>query len=97
MAHDSPVGRVTDAFLSNGRSFAVRQTHWLKIAPGAIAEHDAIRDDLGMAKQLGWIPPRPRAGKHPLPNIGAFSLQTTAATSFMSFIFSPLKHRLPTR
>jgi hypothetical protein len=21
--------------------------------------HDAVRDDLGMAKQLGWIPPTP--------------------------------------
>ncbi|MEO5719396.1 MAG: ester cyclase [Chthoniobacterales bacterium] len=59
VVHDSPDGRVTDAFPSNGRSFAVRQTHWFKIAQGAIAEHDAVRDDLGMAKQLGWIPPRP--------------------------------------
>ncbi len=59
VVHDSPDGRVTDAFPSNGRSFAVPQTHWFKIAHGAIAEHDAVRDDLGMAKQLGWIPPRP--------------------------------------
>jgi len=59
VVHDSPDGRVTDAFPSNGRSFAVRQTHWFKIADGAIAEHDAVRDDLSMAKQLGWIPPKP--------------------------------------
>jgi len=59
VVHDSPDGRVTDAFPSNGRSFAVRQTHWFRIAEGAIAEHDAVRDDLGMAKQLGWIPPKP--------------------------------------
>ena len=59
VVHDSPDGRVTDAFPSNGRRFAVSQTHWFKIRDGAIAEHDAVRDDLGMAKQLGWIPPRP--------------------------------------
>lgn len=59
VVHDSADGGVTDAFPSNGRSFAVAQTHWFRIANGAIAEHDAVRDDLGMAKQLGWIPPRP--------------------------------------
>ncbi len=59
VVHDSPDGRVTDAFPSNGRTFAVYQTHWFRIAAGAIAEHDAVRDDLGMARQLGWIPPRP--------------------------------------
>jgi len=59
VVHDAPDGRVTDAFPSKGRSFAVRQTHWFRIANGAIAEHDAVRDDLGMAKQLGWIPPTP--------------------------------------
>ena len=59
VVHDSPDGRVTDAFPSNGRSFSVRQTHWFKVRDGAISEHDAVRDDLGMAKQLGWIPPRP--------------------------------------
>lgn len=59
VVHDSPEGRVTDAFPSNGRSFAVYQTHWFKLTEGRVAEHDAVRDDLGMAKQLGWIPPRP--------------------------------------
>jgi predicted ester cyclase len=59
VVHDSPDGRVTDAFPSNGRAFAVPQTHWFRIAEGAIAEHDAVRDDLGMARQLGWIPPKP--------------------------------------
>lgn len=59
VVHDSPDGRVTNAFPSNGRSFSVRQTHWFKIRDGAVAEHDAVRDDLGMAKQLSWLPPRP--------------------------------------
>jgi predicted ester cyclase len=59
VVHDSPDGKVTDAFPSNGRSFAVPQTHWFRIADDAVAEHDAVRDDLGMAKQLGWLPPGP--------------------------------------
>lgn len=57
--HDSPDGEVTEVFPSNNRTFSVEQTHWYRIADGAVAEHDAVRDDLGMAKQLGWIPPRP--------------------------------------
>lgn len=59
VVHDSPAGEVTDAFPSNGQSFAVFQTHWFRVRDGAVAEHDAVRDDLGMAKQLGWIPPKP--------------------------------------
>ncbi len=59
VVHDSPTGKVTEAFPSNGRSFAVYQTHWFTVKDGRISEHDAVRDDLGMAKQLGWIPPKP--------------------------------------
>jgi predicted ester cyclase len=59
VVHDSPDGRVTDVFPSTGRTFSTVHTHWFRIARGAIAEHDAVRDDLGMARQLGWIPPRP--------------------------------------
>jgi len=57
--HESPDGAVTDVFPPTGRSFSARQVHWFRIADGAIAEHDAVRDDMGMAKQVGWIPPRP--------------------------------------
>jgi hypothetical protein len=32
---------------------------WFPSEDGRIAEHWANRDDLGMAKQLGWIPPTP--------------------------------------
>jgi len=59
VVHDSPDGSVTEVFPPTGRSFAARQVHWFRIADGAIAEHDAVRDDMGMAKQVGWIPPRP--------------------------------------
>ena len=59
VVHDSPDGSVTDVFPPTGHSFAARQVHWFRIADGAIAEHDAVRDDMGMAEQVGWIPPRP--------------------------------------
>ena len=59
VVHDSPDARVTEVFPSNGRSFAAKQTHWITVSGGAVLEHDAVRDDLAMAKQLGWIPPNP--------------------------------------
>jgi hypothetical protein len=57
--HDSPDARVTEVFPSTGRSFASKQTHWIRVQDGAVSEHDAVRDDLGMAKQLRWLPPNP--------------------------------------
>lgn len=59
VVHDAPDGSVTEVFPPTGRDFAVRQVHWFRIADGAVAEHDAVRDDLDMAKQAGWIPPTP--------------------------------------
>jgi ketosteroid isomerase-like protein len=59
VVHDSADGAVTEVFPPTGRAFATRQVHWFRIADAAIAEHDAVRDDLGMAKQIGWIPPTP--------------------------------------
>ena len=59
VVYDTPDARVTEVFPSNGRSFAAEQTHWITVSGGAVCEHDAVRDDLAMAKQLGWIPPTP--------------------------------------
>jgi steroid delta-isomerase-like uncharacterized protein len=59
LAYDDPAGRVTNAFPSNGRTLEVRQTHWFRMRDGKISEHDAIRDDLEMARQLNWLPPTP--------------------------------------
>ena len=59
LVYDDQSGKVTDAFPSKGRTLAVKQTHWFRIRDGKISEHDAVRDDLGMAKQLGWLPPTP--------------------------------------
>jgi hypothetical protein len=35
------------------------QTHWYRLAEGRIIGHAADRDDLGQARQLGWVPPGP--------------------------------------
>jgi predicted ester cyclase len=52
--------QVAEAFPPTGKSFAVTQTHWLRVQGGLLTEHWANRDDLGMAMQLGWAPPSPR-------------------------------------
>jgi predicted ester cyclase len=59
VVHDAPDGSVTQVFPPTGRPFATRQVHWFRVEGDAIAEHDAVRDDMGMAQQVGWIPPRP--------------------------------------
>ena len=51
--------RVGQVFPPTGRRFATTQTHWLRVADGQVIEHWANRDDLGMALQLGWVPPNP--------------------------------------
>jgi predicted ester cyclase len=39
-----------------GERFAVQQVHWFRVAEGKVAEHWAVRDDLGMMRQLGITP-----------------------------------------
>jgi predicted ester cyclase len=50
---------VDSVFPPTGKTFAITQSHWFRIEAGRIIEHWANRDDMGMAKQLGWIPPTP--------------------------------------
>ena len=52
-------GEVAQAFPPTGRTFAITQTHWFRMRDGQVVEHWANRDDLGMAAQLGWVPPTP--------------------------------------
>ena len=52
-------GEVAQAFPPTGRTFAITQTHWFRMKDGQVIEHWANRDDLGMATQLGWVPPSP--------------------------------------
>jgi predicted ester cyclase len=52
-------GRVDTAFPPTGKAFAATQSHWFRIEDGKVIEHWANRDDLGQARQLGWVPPTP--------------------------------------
>lgn len=52
-------GKLDAVFPPTGKPFAITQSHWFRMEDGKIAEHWANRDDLGMAKQLGWVPPTP--------------------------------------
>jgi predicted ester cyclase len=52
-------GTVDTVFPPTNKTFAVTQSHWFRIEDGQIIEHWANRDDIGMSKQLGWIPPTP--------------------------------------
>lgn len=52
-------GDVDRVWAPTGRTFAVRQSHWLRVVGGAVTAHWAVRDDLGQSLQLGWVPPTP--------------------------------------
>jgi predicted ester cyclase len=52
-------GDVDAVFPATGKAFRATQSHWFRLQDGVVREHWANRDDLGMAKQLGWIPPTP--------------------------------------
>ncbi|NIK55228.1 ester cyclase [Kribbella shirazensis] len=52
-------GAVDTVFPPTRKEFAVTQSHWFRIEDGQVVDHWANRDDLGQAKQLGWVPPTP--------------------------------------
>jgi len=55
----APDGSVERAFAPTGRTFEVAQAHFARMRDGQVVEHWAVRDDQGMALQLGWVPPSP--------------------------------------
>ncbi len=42
-----------------GKAFDVRQSHYWRLREGLIVEHEVVRDDLGLHRQLGLAPSRP--------------------------------------
>jgi predicted ester cyclase len=52
-------GSVDTVFPPTNKPFVMAQSHWFRFRDGRIVEHWAVRDDVGMARQVGWIPPRP--------------------------------------
>jgi predicted ester cyclase len=42
-------------FAGDGRSYTVKHVHIYRVADGKIREHWAVRDDLGMLRQLGAL------------------------------------------
>ena len=50
-------GEIDAAFPPTGKTFAMAQSHWFRVKDGKVIEHWATRDDLGQARQLGWLPP----------------------------------------
>jgi predicted ester cyclase len=55
----APDSSVERAFAPTGRTFEVAQAHFARMRDGQVVEHWAVRDDQGMALQLGWVPPSP--------------------------------------
>jgi predicted ester cyclase len=41
---------------ASGKRFRAQQIHMFRVADGQIAEHWACRDDVGMMRQLGFLP-----------------------------------------
>ena len=50
---------IDTVFPPTGRTFGMAQTHWFRMKDDKVVEHWAIRDEMGTAKQLGWLPPTP--------------------------------------
>ncbi len=59
MSFYTATGDIDTVFPPTGKAFAITQSHWFRCEDGKIIEHWANRDDLGQAKQLGWLPPSP--------------------------------------
>ena len=54
-------GHPAVVFPPTGRRFSVEQIHRHELRDGAVVGHLARRDDLGMLRQLGHLPPSPRS------------------------------------
>jgi len=48
-----------------GKHFETDHIQWLKFRDGKIVDHYATRDDIGMMRQLGLLPPAPPMPTNP--------------------------------
>ena len=39
-----------------GKRVSPQQSHWFRVVDGKVAEHWAVRDDLGTLRQVGALP-----------------------------------------
>jgi predicted ester cyclase len=49
------LGKLNGVIPPTGKKFAGRQSHWYRVEEGKLAEHWAVRDDLGAMLQLGIL------------------------------------------
>lgn len=54
--HTGPLQFARNPIPATGRAFATEHIHVLRIQGGKVAEHWAGRDDVGMLRQLGFLP-----------------------------------------
>ena len=52
-------GSAPQVFPPSGRHFSVEQSHLFTLDGSKTIKHTAVRDDLGMMRQWGYIPPSP--------------------------------------
>lgn len=68
-------GELDQVFPPTGREIDVEHVHVVTVRDGQIVRHEAVRDDLTMIRQLGFLPPRPST----MARIAAWRLSGKAA------------------
>jgi predicted ester cyclase len=60
LSEGTNLGRLNGVVPPTGKRFSARQSHWYRVENDKLAEHWAVRDDLGTMLQLGVLnSPRP--------------------------------------
>lgn len=58
------LGGVLAGVEPTGRRVEMESIHMFRVRDGKLTEHFAVRDDLGMGRQLGLLPDAPATGGH---------------------------------
>jgi len=62
------LGGLLTGVAPTGRHVSVENMHFYRIADGLIADHRAVRDDLGLMQQLGLLPSNPNDASRARPS-----------------------------